>query len=164
MGQEIRGRAYILEGTQTNLLGKPEIRNLELVRTVRNICSGHIESRHPKLFSKLGILPDVFKINIKEGAKPLCLYVPMRLPIVLRKATQKELERMECLGVIERVKKPTGMVVAPKSSCKVNICVDPSELNKSVKRETFSLPLEETLSSSAWSQYFSKMDTKTGFW
>ena len=71
--QAVRGRAYILEGAQNNLLGKPEISKLELVKTVRSISSGDSETRHPKLFGKLGVLPDVFKINVKEGAKPLCL-------------------------------------------------------------------------------------------
>ena len=168
-GQTVKGRAYILEGAQNNLLGKPEISKLELVKTVRSISSRDIETRHPKLFGKLGVLPDVFKIKVREGAKPLCLNVPRRLPIGLRQATQDELERMESLGVIEKVEKPTtwcsGMVVAPKSSGKVRICVDLSELNKSVKRETFPLPhIEDTLSSLAGSQYFSKMDANSGFW
>ena len=106
-GQEVRGKAYILEGARNNLLGKPEIRKFKLVKTIRGI-SEEVELKHPKLFGKLGVLPDVFKIKIKEGANPLCLNVPRRLPIGLRKATKDELERMEELGVIEKVEKPTS--------------------------------------------------------
>ena len=79
-GQTVKGRAYILEGAQNNLLGKPEISKLELVKTVRSISSRDIETRHPKLFGKLGVLQ----------VMPLCLNVPSRLPIGLRQATQDE--------------------------------------------------------------------------
>ena len=167
-GQEVRGKAYILEGARNNLLGKPEIRRFKLVKAIRSI-SEEVELKHPKLFGKLGVLPDVFKIKVKEGANPLCLNVPRRLPIGLRKATKDELDRMEELGVIEKVEKPTswcsGMVVAPKSNGKVRICVDLTQLNKSVMRETYPLPhLEDTLASLEGSRYFSKMDANSGFW
>ena len=167
-GQQVRGKAYILEGAQNNLLGKPEIREFELVKSVRNV-SEVIEKKYPKLFGKLGVLPDVFRINLKEDAQPLCLNVPRRLPIGLRQGTKNELERMENLGVIEKVEKPTswcsGMVVAPKSNGKVRICVDLTQLNKSVMRETYPLPhLEDTLASLEGSRYFSKMDANSGFW
>lgn len=167
-GQQVRGKAYILEGAQNNLLGKPEIRAFELVKTVRSVSKEILES-HPKLFNKLGVLPDVFKIHMREGATPLCLNVPRRLPMGLRKATKDELDRMESLGVIEKVERPTtwcsGMVVAPKSNGKVRICVDLTQLNKSVLRETYPLPhLEDTLASLEGSQYFSKMDANSGFW
>ena len=61
--------------------------------------------------------------------------VPRRVPIGLRDATRKELERMESMGVIEKVEKPTewssGMVVAPKPNGKARLCVDLTQLNKS---------------------------------
>ena len=76
---------------------------------------------------------------------------------------------MEELGVIEKFEKPTswcsGMVVAPKSNGMVRICVDLTQLNKSVMRETYPLPhLEDTLASLEGSRYFSKMDANSGFW
>ena len=61
-----------------------------------------------------------------------------------------ELTRMEKLGVISRIDEPTewcaGMVVVPKSSGQVRICIDFTKLNMSVKRENFPLPsVEESL-------------------
>ena len=57
---------------------------------------------------------------------------------------------MEKLGVISKVDKPTlwyaGMVVVPKKSGDVRICVDLKPLNESVLRETHPLPgVDETL-------------------
>lgn len=167
-GQRVSSKVYILGGARNNLLGKPEISRFGLVKTVLGVHE-EIGRRHPKLFRELGILPEVFRINLREGATPLCLNVPRRLPIGLRQATKDELERMERLGVIDKVERPTswcsGMVVAPKSNGKVRICVDLSQLNKSVLRETYPLPhLEDTLASLEGSRYFSKMDANSGFW
>lgn len=85
-----------------------------------------------------------------------------------RKATEEELEKMESTRVIEKVERTTEwfseMVVAPKSNNQVRICVDLMRLNKSVKRDSYSLPrLEETLSSLEGSRYFSKMDADSIF-
>ena len=69
---------------------------------------------------------------------------------------------MESLGVIEKVKERRrwcdGMVVAPKTSGDVIICVYLTKLNKSVKRENLSLPrVEEILTTLERSiEYFLK--------
>ena len=49
-GQQVRGKAYILDGAQNNLLGKPEIRAFALVKTVRSVSKEILES-HPKLLT-----------------------------------------------------------------------------------------------------------------
>lgn len=167
-GQEIASTAYVMKGARNNLLGKPEVHKLKIVRTICTVRSP-VEIKYPKLFANLGVLPDVFKINLKDDAQPLCLNVPRRVPIGLREATRRELDRMEALGVIKKIERPTtwcsGMVVAPKSNGKVRLCVDLTQLNKSVRREHFPLPrLEDTIASLEGSKYFSKMDANSGFW
>lgn len=163
-----KGAAYVLRGGRDNLLGRPEIQKFGLIKSVYEV-NANIERSHPSLFGKLGTLPDVFKIHLKDNSSPLCLQVPRRLPLGLWEPTRIELERMESLGVIRKIEKPTswcsGMVVAPKSNGKVRICVDLTQLNKSVKREFFPLPrLEEIMSSLEGSTCFSKMDANSGFW
>ena len=125
------------------------MRKFKLVWTVR-LVKEEVQSKHQKLFRELGELPDVFCINLKDGAVPLCLNVPRRVPVGLRDATRKELERMESMGLIEKVERPaewcSGMVVAPKFNGKVRLVVDLTQLDKSVRRESFPLPrLEDTL-------------------
>ena len=57
------------------------------------------------------------------------------------------------------------MVVAPKSSGVVRICVDLTVLNKSVLPENFPLPrVKESLAKLLGSTVFSKMDANSGFW
>ena len=57
------------------------------------------------------------------------------------------------------------MVVIPKKSGDVRICVDFRPLNESVERETHSLPTaEETLAQLAGAIVFSKLDPNCRFW
>lgn len=69
--------AYILRGRKDNLLGRPQIQEFGLIKSVCEI-NASIERSHPSLFGKLRTLPDVFKIHLKD---PLCLHVPRRLPL-----------------------------------------------------------------------------------
>ena len=159
-------RFYVVKQAPHNLLGVPEIMALGLLARVRGL---RVEERHQKLYKGLGQLTEKFKIKLKEGAEPFSLPVPRKLPIGLREATQRELQRMESLGVIEKVEEYrewcAGMVVAPKTNGNVRICVDLTKLNKSVKRENFPLPrVEEILATLDESRVFSKMDANSGFW
>ena len=81
----------------------------------------------------------------------------------------QELARMESLGVIAPVDDPTpwcaGMVVVPKKSGNLRICVDLKPLNESVLREVFPLPkVDDTLAQLAGAKVFSKLDANSGFW
>jgi hypothetical protein len=80
-----------------------------------------------------------------------------------------ELTRMEKLGVISRIDEPTewcaGMVVVPKSSGQVGICIDFTKLSMSAKRENFPLPsMEESLAKLANAVVFSKLGANSSFW
>ena len=157
---------YVVKQAPHNLLGIPEIMALGLLARVRGL---RVEERHQELYRGLGQLTEKFKIKLKKGAEPFSLSVPRRLPIGLREATLRELQRMENLGVIEKVEEYrewcAGMVVAPKTNGDVRICVDLTKLNKSVKSENFPLPrVEEILATLEGSRVFSKMDANSGFW
>ena len=91
------------------------------------------------------------------------------MPIPMRKKVKEELDRMESMGVITTVSEPTpwcaGMVVVPKKSGKVRICVDLKPLNKGVMRETHPIPkVDNTLAQLTGATVFSKLDANSGFW
>jgi len=57
------------------------------------------------------------------------------------------------------------MVVVPKPSGKVRICVDLKHLNECVLREYHPLlRVEETLAQLSGAQVFTKLDANSGFW
>ena len=62
-----------------------------------------------------------------------------RIPFHVRADEEKELERLEKLDIIETVEGPTfwvsPVVVVPKKSGEIRICVDMREANQAVKRE-----------------------------
>ena len=76
---------------------------------------------------------------------------------------------MEQMGAVSRVGEPTDrcsrMVVVPKADGSVQICVDLSRLNESVRREHHPLPaVEQALVQLAEAQIFSKINANSGFW
>ena len=73
------------------------------------------------------------------------------------------------VGVIKRVDEPTDwcapMVVVPKLSGKVRICVDMTKLNANIKREVHPLPsVDYALGKIGNSKIFSKTDANSAFW
>ena len=73
-----------------------------------------------KVFQGLGVLGEEYRIKLEEIATSYALHVPRNIPIPLRPQVKEELDRMENLGIISRVEKPTswcaGIVVVPKKS------------------------------------------------
>ena len=76
---------------------------------------------------------------------------------------------MQKIRIIRKITEPSewcaGMVVVPKASGKVRICVDLTKLNKSVQQERHVLPsVEETLAELGGVKIFLKLDANSGFW
>jgi transposase InsO family protein len=128
-----------------------------------------IKQRFAKIFEGLGTLGEEYQIKLKEDATPYLLYTPRNVPLPLREKVKEELERMEAMGVISKVDQPTpwcaGMVVVPKKSGAVRICVDLKPLNQSVLREVHPIPkVDDVLGKLAGATIFSKLDANSGFW
>ena len=87
----------------------------------------------------------------------------------MKERVKKELDRMEKLGVIEKVDKPTdwvnAMVVIEKINGKLKICLDSRPSNQAIKRQCYRLPTaEEIISQMAGAKFFSKRDASNGYW
>ena len=160
---------FVVDGLKTNLLGLPAIKALKLVVRMDTTESEEILQKFPTLFQGLGKMEDEYEIKLKPDAKPYLLMAPRNTPMPQRPKVQEELARMESLGVIAPVDDPTpwcaGMVVVPKKSGNLRICVDLKPLNESILREVFPLPkVDDTLAQLAGAKVFSKLDANSGFW
>lgn len=76
---------------------------------------------------------------------------------------------MENLQVIKKIDEPTervnSLVIVQKKSGALRICLHPSDVNKTIKREHVKLPArEEIMAQFAGVKWFSKPDTSSGFW
>ena len=160
---------FVVKDLKTNLLGLPAINALQLISRVYATSSQSIKERFKGVFQGLGTIGNEYRIKLKDGAVPHAIHTARNVPIPLRTKVQEELDRMEALGVISKVEEPTpwcaGMVVVPKKSGKLRICVDLKPLNESVLRETHPIPkVDETLAQLAGATVFSKLDANSGFW
>ena len=173
-GREANHKVFVVNNLKTNLLGLPSISALNLAaRIAGTSCEPRteesIKKEFPTVFQGLGNLGDEYEIKLQPDAKPYALFTPRNVPLPLRPKVAMELDRMEKEGVISKVTQPTpwcaGMVVVPKKSGNVRICVDLKPLNKSVLREVHPLPkVDDTLAQLAGAKIFSKLDTNSGFW
>ena len=88
------------------------------------------------LVTGLGTFAQEYRIQLKANAQPFALCTPRNIPLALRPKVPLELGQMEGLGVISRVNEPipwcAAMVVVPKPSGAVRICVDMKPLNENV--------------------------------
>ena len=115
---------------------------------------------------------DLTKLNLiqlKPDAQPFAIMTPRRFALPMKSEVKEELARMEKLGVIRRVEKPTnwcaGMVTIPKSNGKIRIGVDLTKLNENVCRETYALPKIDTLLGEIGeSTVFTIINANSGFW
>jgi len=161
-------KVYVVCNLRNNLLSLPALKLLQMVPQLDTIQTS-IPDEFPNLFTGLGTMKEMYTIKMKPNAKPHALYTPRNVPLPLRAKVQAELMRMESMGVISKVEVPTpwcaGMVVVPKQSGEVRICVDLKPLNENVLREVHPLPkVETTLSQLSGATVFSKIDTNSGFW
>ena len=159
---------FIVKGLKNNLLGLPTIRELNLIQSVCAI-ENNIISQYPSLFTGLGTFAQEYEIKLKPNSQPFSLSAPRNISIPLRSKVQTELERMESLEVISPVEEPTpwcaAMVVVPKDSGAVRICVDLKPLNERVLREVHPmLKVDTTLALLSGAKVFSKFDANSGFW
>ncbi len=169
--KETAEEIYVVRGLTKPLLGRPAIKQLHLIRRIAAVEKRDLTpaEQFPSLFEGLGKLEGEYTVQLQEGAKPFASSTPHRVAIPLLGAVKQELQRMESLGVIVKVKQPmewyAGMVVVPKPNGKVRICVDLTRLNESVKRERHPLPaVDQVLAQLAGAKVFTKLDANSGFW
>ena len=170
-GKSINHPVFVVAGLKTNLLGLPAITSLNLAARINNLhaLKDEVLDQFPSVFQGLGTLGEEYEIQLKSDAKPFSLFTARNVPLPLRKKVLQELDRMEHIGVISKVDQPTpwcaGMVVVPKKSGSIRICVDLKPLNESVLREVHPLPkVDDTLAQLAGAKIFSKLDANSGFW
>ena len=161
---------YVIKDLKSDLLGLPAIKELELLLNVCSVENGKsIISQYPSLFTGLGTFACEYTIKLKPNSQPFALNAPRNIRLPLRSKVQCELQCMQSLGVISPVEVPTpwcaAMVVVPKDSGAVWICVDLEPLNENVLREVHPMPkMDTTLAQLSGATVFSKLDANSGFW
>jgi len=93
---------------------------------------------------------------------------PRRVPYGLRDKVAAEIDSLQKQGIIEPVQGPTPwvspLVIVPKPSGAVRLCVDMRRANEAIIRERHPIPtVDEVLQDLNQSTVFSKIDLRLGF-
>ena len=102
------------------------------------------------VFTGIGKFPGMpYKFHLKENAKP-ARHAPRKVPIHLQDAFHSEIHNLEKLGILEETKdvtewvnsfvimeKKTPDISNSQSDRKLQICLDPRDLNEALEREPY---------------------------
>lgn len=150
----------------TTLLGLEACRALGLVQVTHAITDG-VAAEYSDVFEGLGRLPSKHALRLKDDAKPV-VQSARRVPFRLHDKLKSTLAEMENQGTIKKVRQATDwvhpIVNVLKPNGSLRICLDPTELNKNIKREHYALPTPvEIFAKLASSTVFSSLDATSGF-
>ena len=166
---------YVAETPGPVILGLPTSRDLNLVTLNCAVTKGvtinstdDLKRAYPDRFQGIGNFEGHFHITTDPDVTPV-VHAPRRCPIALKDEIERELDTMEEMGVISQVSKPTdwvsSLVYTRKSSGRLRICLDPKDLNRTIKRPHYhTRTLEEITHKLAGATVFSKLDARHGYW
>lgn len=167
---------YIVENLQVPLLALNAIKQLKVLSPPKNCCFisenvryENINQKFPSLFGQIGEFHGDVSIKLKPGSTPFVQSVPRNVAIPLLPKLENELKRLVDLNIIEPIHEVTEwvspIVVVPKSSEEIRLCVDYTQLNKSVLRPYFPIEkVELKLARIKEANFFSKIDCNKGFY
>ena len=97
------------------------------------------------------------------------VHPPRKVPVAVKKELKCELERLEKERIIKLVSEPTSwmssMVLAREPNEDLEVCIDPKDLNKVLKRShCITSIIEGILPELNQAKIFSTFDVKNGFW
>ena len=119
------------------------------------------------VFEGLAELTGEYKIITDETVKPK-VHPPRPVPIALRPKIKEKLDEWVQQEVITPVTEPNEWVssmLAVIKPNKIQICLDPRDLNEAIKREHYQMPtIEEVATRLNRAKLFTVVDAKDGFW
>ena len=169
---------YVVEGSGPSLLGRAWLETLRLdwqslkVNSVTGNAPESLESvlrKHEEVFSsEPGTMKEFeAKLTVRPGTKPrFCR--PRPVPYALQGAVERELDRLERNGVVERVSHSdwaAPIVPVPKPDGNVRICGDYKvTVNSALDVDQYPLPRPADLMASlTGGQKFSKIDLTSAY-
>ena len=168
----------VVKGNYTPLIGSRASQQMNLVTVQQDniqqvtvntasLTLDQVKEEFGDVFKGQGCMEGKLHLEIDKTVTPV-INPPRRVPFALKEKLKSELDRLEGLEMIRKVKEPTdwvsSLVVVEKPNGKLRICIDPVHLNKALKRSHYPLPvIEDVLPELAEVKVFSKADLKDGF-
>ena len=156
-----------------------EVSNVSASHTVQqtvqhvHLSKASVLNEYQDCFDKTGRFPgDQYHIELIDNPTPV-VHPPCKVPFHIPPLYKAELEKMISDDIITEVTEPTDWVNSivcnvketPDGKKKVRLCLDPKELNKSIRRQHYySRTVDEILPSLYGKSYFSVVNTTEGYW
>jgi len=162
----------VISGMAESLLGYKTCQELGIIKLTCNTFShdDEFKVKYPSLFDGVGLLKDhEVKLSIDPNVQPVIqAHASRRIPYGLRKKVEAEIDKLLSLDIIESVKDParwiSPVVIVPKPSGEIRLCVDMRRANEAVIRVRHPMPtFDELLLEMNGSTVFSKLDLKMGY-
>ena len=138
------------------------------MKSANLITTKQIQQEYPELCTGIGNLKDYqAKIHVNQEIPPIA-QSPRLIPFAMREKVERKIIQLLEMDIIEPVKGPTlwvsPLVIVPKPSGEIRICVDMRQANTAVVREQHPIPtVEEVIQRMNGSTVFSKIDLNSGF-
>ncbi|PFX13169.1 Retrovirus-related Pol polyprotein from transposon 17.6 [Stylophora pistillata] len=127
-----------------------------------------LQAKYPTVFVGVGGLKDYkLKVHVDSKVTPAA-QKPRRVPFARREKVTAKVEDLIAKDIVERVNRLTSwvspVVIAPKESGDIRLCVDMRKANAAIIRERIPIPtVDEVLENLNGTAVFSKLDLCLGF-
>ena len=145
----------------------PAVCSKTLIRLRLSVQRGRDVSND--VFEDLGISNGKqHKIHVDISVIPI-IHPPRKVPFPILNSLREELSRLDQLKDIQKVDHSTvwvnSLTIIEKPNGKLRLCLDPKDLNKTIKRHHFEMPTSETVfAKMSGATVFSKLDASNGYW
>ncbi|XP_014668802.1 PREDICTED: uncharacterized protein K02A2.6-like [Priapulus caudatus] len=161
---------HVVDGSIGNLLGYRAAEDLGIIHVAQSVTSKMqtIAGKFPNIFKGMGKAENIqVKLYIDENVEPK-QQPHRRIPFHVRKAVERELDKLKEMDVIEKVSGPTPwvspIVVVPKKNNEVRICVEMRKANEAVKRTKHVMPtIDELITDLNGASVFSVLDLRSAY-
>jgi len=123
----------------------------------------------PEMFDgTVGLFDGEVDLKLSPEAKPVQL-PPRAIAFSVLPKLKKKLDKMESEGIIRSCRETTdrvhNLVIVSEKNGDIRLCLDPKNLNKYLVRSVhYTASWEDVQHSFRHGQYFSTLDTKSGYW
>ena len=155
-----------------------EVNTIPLTKTEAEAQRGQLSKptvmeEYHDCFDKLGYFPgEKYHIQLVDHPVPV-IHPPRTVPVHILPLYKEELDKMIADDVITAVTKPTDWVNSivcniretPEGKKKIGLCLDPKDLNKSIRREHYyTCTIDELLLQLHGKKFFPVVNTEKGYW
>ncbi|XP_062713612.1 uncharacterized protein K02A2.6-like [Aedes albopictus] len=161
-----KDRPPLLSSQSAMDLGIIQVHDMYSLSTLQQECD-KILSKYKDVFEGDGKFDGKFKIEIDNSITAV-QQKPRRIPLAYLPELKAKIEELEKKEIVEPVNRHMDWLcnlVLVKKGSKLRLCLDPTELNRAVKRANHQIPtIEEMLPDFAKAKVFTVLDAKNGFW